>query len=145
MRRLGLRPGADLLLGLEHLVELVVLVAVGPDRLAFHALVAGGHELTRILLPDVERLLFFLDRELLVAHQIGRPRVVLRRMLDLVLVRGLVGHQAARFARTGTGTGFGVSAIVGVVSSTIALMKIIGSQNNISMTRTPLRMPAALA
>jgi hypothetical protein len=64
-------------------------------------------------------------------------------MLDLVLVRGLVGHQAARFARTGTGTGFGVGAIVGVVSSTIALMKIIGNQNNIGMTRTPLRMSAA--
>jgi hypothetical protein len=49
-------------------------------------------------------------------------------------VRGLAGHQAARFA--GTGAGFGVSAIVGAVSSTIALMKIIGNQNNKGMTRT---------
>jgi hypothetical protein len=52
-----------------------------------------------------------------------------------VLLRGLGAHQAARFA--GAGAGFGVSAIIGVVSSTIALMKIIGSQNNKGMTRTP--------
>src|SRR6478672_5938405 len=135
MRGLGLRPRADLFLRVHHLIELVVLVLAGPARLAFHAFVAGGDELARVLLPSVERLLLFIKRNLFVAHNVGRLGVILRRMLDLVLAHGLFSHQAARL--TGAGAGFAISGTLGTVSSTIALMKIIGSQNNIGMARTP--------
>jgi hypothetical protein len=50
-------------------------------------------------------------------------------------VRGLAGHQAARFTRAGAG--FATGGTIGVASSTIALMKIIGNQNSIGMTCTP--------
>jgi hypothetical protein len=60
-------------------------------------------------------------------------------MLDLVPVRIVLSHQAARL--TGAGAGFAISGTLGTVSSTIALMKIIGSQNNIGMTRTPDSCP----
>jgi hypothetical protein len=56
-------------------------------------------------------------------------------MLDLVLAHVVLTHQAARL--TGAGAGFAISGTLGTVSSTIALMKIIGSQNNIGMTPTP--------
>src|SRR5262249_26357817 len=103
-----------------------------------HALVAGGDELARGLLPGVERLSLLLERELLVAHKVGPQPAVLRRMLDLLVVRPPAPHQSTRTRFTGTGAGLGATGTRGVVSSTIALMKIIGSQNNIGMTRTPL-------
>jgi hypothetical protein len=76
MRRLGLRPRADLLLRVEHLIELVVLVPVGPRGFAFHAFVARGHELARILLPNVERLELLLERKFFIIRKVGWTSVL---------------------------------------------------------------------
>ena len=74
LRRFVARLGAEALLGVHHLIELVVRVVAAPLALALHSFVAGGDELSGVLLPGVERRLLLLEREFIIAHHVGQPR-----------------------------------------------------------------------
>src|SRR5262249_26159849 len=87
MRRFMLRLCADLGFRPHHLAEAMRVVLIEPLVVALHALVAGGHHLPRVLLPGVERLPFFLLRQIGVLGDLVRRLVVICRLLELGLLR----------------------------------------------------------
>jgi hypothetical protein len=56
----------DLVLGAHNLTEAVVILRLWSFFGAGHSLVAGCHQLSRILLPSVQRLLLFAMGKLLI-------------------------------------------------------------------------------
>src|SRR6266496_3762945 len=92
VRLFVLRLGADFGFRANHLAEPMAVLLVQAFVLAGHALVAGGHHLPCVLLPGVERLLFFLGRQIRVVRDVVRRLVVICRLLELGLLLRMRAH-----------------------------------------------------
>src|ERR1700750_1796560 len=86
MRRFVLGLCADLGFRAHDFAEAMRVALVEPLVVPLHALVAGGHHLPRVLFPGVERLAFFVLRQIGILGDLVRRLVVICRVLELGLL-----------------------------------------------------------
>src|SRR4029077_10165645 len=86
MRRFVLGLCADLGFRAHDFAEPMRVALVQPLVVPLHALVAGGHHLPRVLFPGVERLAFFVLRQIGILGDLVRRLVVICRVLELGLL-----------------------------------------------------------
>src|ERR1700736_1381606 len=84
MRGLLDRLLADFGFSANHFAQSMIVCREGAFGPAGHPPVARGQQLTRILLPSIERLRLLLGRKRLVARDVGRVLVVGFGLLHLV-------------------------------------------------------------
>src|ERR1043166_6449362 len=93
MSRFVARLFSDLILRSDDFIEAVMVVRLRTVVVASHSFVARRQQLARVLLPRVERFLFFVEGKIRIANNIARLVEMFGRIFDFrIFLRLYIGH-----------------------------------------------------